>query len=196
MAARWPQVSLETVSWAIFEPEGGYLRRGSRAKGARWLPRRRRRVSEVATLPGLTASGTGLSLSDGSKLEADQYVFACGPWLGILFPEAVGNQIRPTKQDVFFFGTPAGDNRFTETSCRSGPITATNLLWNPRQSGRGFKVAGDNRGAEFDPTSGERPVSPEGLKVSAPTLPCRFPCNEGCSAAGDSRLPVRKQPGQ
>ena len=56
----------------------------------------------------------GLALSDGSHLKADIYVFACGPWLGKLFPQTIGDLIQPTKQDIFFFGTPAGDDRFTD----------------------------------------------------------------------------------
>ena len=32
----------------------------------------------------------GVTLSDGSRIEADSYVFACGPWLGKLFPDVVG----------------------------------------------------------------------------------------------------------
>ena len=115
-------------------------------------------------------------LSDGSKLIADQYVFACGPWLGKLFPQTIGNHIRPTKQDVFFFGTPAGDDRFSETKL---PVWADHrerfIYGIPAADGRGFKVADDTRGPEFDPTSGERVVSEEGLKLIRDYVAFRFP---------------------
>ena len=42
------------------------------------------------------------------------FVFACGPWMGKLFPQTIGANLQATKQDVFFFGTPAGDRRFNE----------------------------------------------------------------------------------
>ena len=178
MAARWPQINLEAVHWGIYEPEGGSLTArvacqtvldGFLAEGGEYR--------QVAALPrDLDGKWDRLSLSDGSKLEADQYVFACGPWLGRLFPETVGNLVRPTKQDVFFFGTPAGDSRFTETSL---PVWADHrdrfIYGIPGNQGRGFKVADDTRGAEFDPTSGERTVSPEGLKVIRDYIAFRFP---------------------
>jgi sarcosine oxidase len=178
MAARWPQINLEAVHWGIYEPEGGFLTA---------------RVACQAVLNGFLAGGgeykqaavpprdldgqwDSLSLSDGSKLEADQYVFACGPWLGKLFQEVVGNHIRATKQDVFFFGTPAGDDRFTESKL---PVWADHrerfIYGIPGNEGRGFKVADDTRGPEFDPTSGERTVSVEGLKAIRDYVAFRFP---------------------
>ena len=117
-----------------------------------------------------------LTLSDGSNLTADQYIFACGPWLGKLFPETVGNHIRATKQDVFFFGASAGDARFNENTL---PVWADHrdrfIYGIPGNAGRGFKVADDTRGPEFDPTSGERTVSLEGLKIIRDYIAFRFP---------------------
>jgi monomeric sarcosine oxidase len=178
MAARWPQINLEAVHWGIYEPEGGFLTarvacqavlEGFLAEGGEYR--------QVAALPrDLDGKRDSLSLSDGSKLEADQYVFACGPWLGKLFPEAVGNRIRATKQDVFFFGTPAGDDRFTEEKM---PVWADHrdrfIYGIPGNQGRGFKVADDTRGPEFDPTTGDRTVSTEGLKAIRDYIAFRFP---------------------
>ena len=45
----------------------------------------------------------------------------------------------------------------------------------PGNQWRGFKVADDTRGAPFDPTSGERVVSPEGLRAARDYLGFRFP---------------------
>jgi sarcosine oxidase len=178
MRVRWPQINLEAVHWGIYEPEGGFLTarvacqavlNGFLAEGGEY--------KQAAVPPrDLDGQWDSLSLSDGSKLEADQYVFACGPWLGKLFPEVVGNRIRATKQDVFFFGTPAGDDRFTESKL---PVWADHrdrfIYGIPGNEGRGFKVADDTRGLEFDPTSGERTVSVEGLKAIRDYVAFRFP---------------------
>lgn len=179
MAARWPQINLEGVHWGIYEPDGGFLRAraaclavldGFLAEGGEYR--------QAAAVPRDLDGGKwdSLPLSDGSKLVADQYVFACGPWLGKLFPETIGNLIRATKQDVFFFGTPAGDDRFHESTL---PVWADHrdrfIYGIPGNDGRGFKVADDTRGPEFDPTSGERTVSPEGLKAIRDYVAFRFP---------------------
>jgi len=176
---RWPQINVEDVRWAIYEPEGGFLAarsacqavvEGFLAEGGEY--------KEVAVLPDDLETGVhdGLMLSDGAKLIADRYVFACGPWLSKLFPETIGNRIRPTKQDVFFFGTPAGDDRFSETSL---PVWADHrdrfIYGIPAADGRGFKIADDTRGIEFDPTSGERVVSQDGLKTLRDYVAFRFP---------------------
>jgi glycine/D-amino acid oxidase-like deaminating enzyme len=178
MAARWPQINLEGVHWGIYEPEGGFLmaRDGCQAVLDGFLAEGGE-YRQVAVVPrDLEGKWDSVSLSDGSKLDADQYVFACGPWLGKLFPETVGNRIRPTKQDVFFFGAPAGDDRFTESKL---PVWADHrdrfLYGIPGNQGRGFKVADDTRGPEFDPTSGERTVSADGLRVIRDYIAFRFP---------------------
>jgi glycine/D-amino acid oxidase-like deaminating enzyme len=180
---RWPQINVKGVRWAIHEPEGGFLAarvacqavvEGFLAEGGEYR--------QVAVLPhGLESRvRDGLILSDGSKLIADQYVFACGPWLGGLFPETIGNRIRPTKQDVFFFGTPAGDGRFSEAHL---PVWADHrdrfIYGIPATHGRGFKVADDTRGIEFDPTSGERVVSDGGLRIIRDYIAFRFPAMKG-----------------
>ena len=53
-----------------------------------------------------------LVASDGTRITAGTYVFACGPWLPKLFPAVLGDRIRPTRQEVFFFGSQPGDRRF------------------------------------------------------------------------------------
>jgi len=176
---RWPQINFEQVKWGIYEPDGGFLTANVACQevvkafvdqGGEY---RQRAVDAPAIERG---QFTGLSLSDGTRLVADQYVFACGPWMGKLFPETIGPLIRATKQDVFFFGTPPGDERFSEGR---HPVWADHrgrfLYGIPANHGRGFKIADDTRGPEFDPTSGERTVSAEGLKVVRQYLGFRFP---------------------
>jgi glycine/D-amino acid oxidase-like deaminating enzyme len=179
LSRRWPQINLEAVHWGIYEPEGGYLTAriacqavldGFLAEGGEY--------KQLAVLPRNLEDSKwdGLPLSDGSKLNADQYIFACGPWLGKLFPETIGQRIRPTRQEVFFFGTPAGDDRFTDAKF---PVWADHrdkfMYGIPGNQGRGFKIADDTRGPEFDPTSGERAVSAEGLKSVRDYIAFRFP---------------------
>ena len=183
MAKRWPQINFEDVRWGIYEPDSGFLCartacqavvNGFVAEGGEY--------KQAAVMPKRLEDEyrDGLKLSDGTNMRADQYVFACGPWLGKLFPEAVGDLIQPTKQDVFFFGTPAGDDRFSETKL---PVWADHrdrfIYGIPASDGRSFKIADDTRGPEFDPTSGERTVSAETLKLVRDYVGFRFPAMKG-----------------
>jgi glycine/D-amino acid oxidase-like deaminating enzyme len=103
-------------------------------------------------------------------------VFACGPWLGKLFPETLGALIRPTQQDIFFFGPPAGDSRFTDAHLPVWGDHGDCFFYGiPGDGRRGFKVADDTRGGDFDPTGGERVVSQSTLKRVREYIAVRFP---------------------
>ena len=182
-AKRYPQINFERVEWALVEKEGGYLtaRRACEAVLEGFLAEGGE-YRQVSVSPAGIESGRlgGLALSDGTKLVADAYVFACGPWLGKLFPDAVGNLIRSTRQEVFFFGTPAGDSRFSEEALPVWIDNGERLFYGvPGNQWRGFKLADDTRGAPFDPTSGERVASPEGLEKARDYLGFRFPALKG-----------------
>jgi glycine/D-amino acid oxidase-like deaminating enzyme len=184
MAKRWPQINLEGVGWGIYEPHGGFLAarvacqavlEGFLAEGGEY--------KQIAVLPRDLERGASdsLALGDGSKLLADQYVFACGPWMGKFFPETVGDKIHVTKQDVFFFSTPAGDERFSEEKLPAWADHRERFIYGipgsllPGNPGRGFKIADDTRGPEFDPTTGERVVSAETVRIVREYLDFRFP---------------------
>ena len=119
---------------------------------------------------------SSVQLTDGSRLTADAFVFACGPWLGALFPDVIGERVRPTRQEVFFFGTPAGDRRFTEEALPVWADHGTRFMYGiPGNEWRGFKVADDTRGPLFDPTTGERKPSDAALQIAREYLAYRFP---------------------
>jgi len=179
LAKRWPQINFEGVEWGVFEPESGFLtarvacRRvveGFVAEGGEYR--------QAAVLADNLESGPWktIALSDGSQLKTDRYVFACGPWMGQLFPKTIGSKIQSTKQDVFFFGAPSGDSRFDEEHL---PVWADHhgrfMYGIPGNQGRGFKIADDTRGPEFDPTVGERVVAEERLKLARDYMAFRFP---------------------
>jgi glycine/D-amino acid oxidase-like deaminating enzyme len=179
MKKRWPQVNFTDVHWGIFEPECGYLdaRVSCQAVVDAFIGGGGS-YKQLAVLPdGLESSPLrSLMLSDGSRLRADYYVFACGPWLGKLFPETLGAVIRPTQQDIFFFGPPAGDSRFTDAHLPVWGDHSDRFFYGiPGDGRRGFKVADDTRGGDFDPTDGDRVVSQATLKRVREYIAFRFP---------------------
>jgi glycine/D-amino acid oxidase-like deaminating enzyme len=176
---RYPQVRLEGIERALFEPESGCLlaRRACAAvtdalvaEGGRYLRQHGR--------PGAIANGamTGVHLDDGSVLTADAFVFASGPWLGTLFPGVLGRLITVPRQEVLFFGTPPGEHRYDEGQF---PIWADfgERLWYgiPGNENRGFKIADGTPGPSFDPTTGDRTVSEAGVRAARDYMARRFP---------------------
>ena len=178
-ARRFPQVRFTGVRSVYYEPEAGYLlaREACRAV-ADAVVREGGRYGRAEALPGRITRGAldGLRLSGGSRLEADAYVFACGPWLGSLFPGVVGDRVRPTRQEVLFFGAPPGDDRFDADALPVWVDFGARVVYGiPGHEGRGFKFADDTRGPEVDPTSLDRAPDPAGIRRARRFLAERFP---------------------
>ncbi len=178
-AKRYPQIDFQGVHWVLREERAGYLlARQACAAAVEGFVSEGGEYRQAAVEPGEIRAGAmgPIRLSDGWTLAADAYVFSCGPWLGKLFPEVLGDLIRPTRQDVFFFGTPAGDARFSEAKLPVWVDFGSQLIYGiPGNERRGFKVADDTRGVPFDPTDGERTPSAEALKTARGFLARRFP---------------------
>ena len=176
--SRWPQVDFAGVSSLMFEPEAGYLL--ARQSCAAVVERARARGAEYRTIaarpPSLRGALDRLSLTDGGSLRGDVFVFACGPWLGRLFPDGVGGRVRSTRQEVFYFGPAAGDARYDERSLPVWVDFGERLVYGiPGNAHRGFKIADDTAGPEFDPTSGDRTNSVEAITAARRFLQRRFP---------------------
>ena len=177
-AERWPQINFEDVSWGIYEPDSGYLaaRRACEAVLDAFL-QGGGQYRQVQAAPGPIASNRmqGISVSPGEILNADCYVFACGPWLGKVFPFLVPT-ITPTRQEVFFFGTAAGDIAFTDARLPAWIDGGKHRFYGiPGNHWRGFKLADDARGPVIDPTSMQRQISDDGLAAARTYLRLRFP---------------------
>jgi glycine/D-amino acid oxidase-like deaminating enzyme len=179
MKKRWPQINFEGIEWGVFEPECGYLdaRASCQAVAEAFVAAGGKYRQAAILADGLeTGSLRSLTLQDGSRIKADYYVFACGPWLGKMFPKAVGELVQATKQDIFFFGTPAGDDRFHDANLPVwGDHRGRFRYGIPGSDRRGFKIADDTRGPAFDPTDGERVVNAETLRDIREYVGFRFP---------------------
>ncbi len=178
---RFPQIDFGESCWAIFEPDSGALlaRRAVQA------------VTEAAVGIGgdyfresvLPVAGGGrleeIVTAGGLKLSAGSYVFACGPWLPKLFPHLLGSRIYPTRQEVFFFGAPAGDNAYAAPRMPAWIDFGAEFYGLPDLENRGFKLALDRHGAAVDPDTDERTVTPNLLQEVRRFLGTRFPALKG-----------------
>jgi sarcosine oxidase len=162
IARRWPQLRFYDVSWGVLEPESGLLL----ARDAVQMLVKEVVEDGVDYIPfaASTPSGNGrlvnIKNTDGSPIMAGTFIFCCGPWLPKIFPELLGDRIFPTRQEVFFLGTPAGSTDFRPPKMpvwlhRTHPGLPYAL---PDIEGRGFKIAFDRHGERFDPDTGTRVI--------------------------------------
>ena len=178
-AKRWPQIDFKGVSHLHYEPEAGYLlARNACRLVAEAVVREGGSYQQSDVRPGPIVDGkmSALRLHDGGSAEFDAVIFACGPWLGELFPELLGPHLAPTRQEVFYFGTPAGDTRFEEGNLPVWIDFGERIHYGiPGNQLRGFKIADDTHGDRIDPTSFDRLPRPETLERIRGFVAERFP---------------------
>jgi monomeric sarcosine oxidase len=165
---RWPQLRFPDVTWGVFEPESGALmarrsvqtlvgslgKNGVDYRGAAVVP------------PQGSGRLAAVQTTAGETLSAGQFVFACGPWLPKLFPALLGDRIFVTRQEVFFVGTPPGNDDFSASRLPAWihhthperPYSIADI------EGRGWKLAFDTHGAPQDPDEATRLVPPESIE--------------------------------
>ena len=183
---RWPQIDFGPNTWAIHEPESGFLIafhavqavvQMAKAKGVEYL-------EEAVVPPEVKGRLGSIATLSGKKVRADVFVFAAGPWLPKLFPDLLGERIFPTRQEVFYFGPPPGDSRFGPPAMPVWVDFAEEIYGIPDFKGRGFKVAPDRHGTAFDPDTGSRVVSSETLSSVREFVGRRFPALKGAPLVG------------
>ena len=176
-AVRWPHINFDGIRRVYLEGEAGYL---FAARACDAVVRELLRAGgsyRQAAVASISADGArpDVRLHDGSRLDGDRFVFACGPWLGRLFPDVIGERVRATRQEVFYLGTPP-DDRFVEPSMPAWVDLSDRFMYGiPGNQYRGFKVADDTRGPDFDPTSGDRMPTVEGERIVRRFVSHRFP---------------------
>ncbi|HQQ97363.1 MAG TPA: FAD-dependent oxidoreductase [Cyclobacteriaceae bacterium] len=156
MVVRYPMINTEGLHHGVLDPSAGFLLAQSAM---------RRVVEEFVQIGGefiqrfaipgyVDRQIQHLDLSDGSKLHADAYIFATGPWLGQQFPEVLGERLSCSQQEVFYFEIPKGlpHNQLPAWLDADGKVFFYGIPGSPS----GFKIGVDRRGPPLDPNQKER----------------------------------------
>ena len=174
---RYPQIGLDGITRGLLEPGSGVLmaRRAVAAivgnaanNGVEY------RVSKIREPRGPGAISS-VTTSTGQRIEANDFVFACGAWLGKIFPDVLGSRIFPSRQEVFFFGVPAGDERFAPPALPTWLFQEDEIYGMPDLESRGLKIAVDRHGERVDPDTQSRLASAEGAEEARRFVEQRFP---------------------
>jgi len=179
LRARYPQVAWDGVELGLFEPELGALmaRRALQTLVREFVSAGGAYRLAAVRPPADAAALEGVTTAAGETLRAERYVFACGPWLPRLFPALLGTRIFPTRQEVFFFAPPDGDDRFAPGRLPGwADFNDGDIYYGfPDLEARGFKIAHDRHGERFDPDSGDRRPTAAALADVRAYLARRFP---------------------
>ncbi len=159
---RYPQLSFDDVTWGVLEPHSGLLMARQAVQALVKEVVRGGGEYRIASVLPPQGNGvlTGIKTTTGDSVAAATFIFACGPWLPKLFPGLLACRIFPTRQEVFFLGPPPGSSDFCSPQMpvwlHHGHPDIPYAL--PDIECRGFKIAFDRHGPEFDPDTGSRGV--------------------------------------
>ena len=174
LRTRYPQLNFDGIDWAILESDAGVLM-ARRAVQAVALKARSNGVDYLEEAIPTPVTSRNLITTNGREIAAEHVVFACGPWLPKLFPDLLGGLIYVTKQEIFFLGVPPGDDLFKPPKLPVW-VDFNDLVYAmPNLDARGFKLAIDAHGPEFDPDHGERVVSETSIPAVREYLKRRMP---------------------
>lgn len=176
---RYPQLNVEDVRTAFWEPEAGYLKaRKACQLVVDTFVKEGGDFRREKALPAKAKGGvlSGIKLVSGELFQADAYVFACGPWMPTVFPEALGDLLAISRQEIHYFGLPEYTEAFRVPSLPIWVDMGEKVMYGvPDHDGRGFKLADDTREGPIDPSHDDRQVSTEKLRQVKAYLAHRFP---------------------
>ena len=162
----YPSFNGDDLSFIVFEPTGGILRARKSVNALRSA------FSEMGGnfIQGRAENIGGRVMVNGTDVGGDIVVWACGPWIPLLFD--LGMDLQVTTQEVIFFESPPewdAPNVPAYTDIEEAFYGCGGC------EGRPFKLASDVRGKEFNPDKDERELSKEQLKWCKDYLTKRFP---------------------
>jgi glycine/D-amino acid oxidase-like deaminating enzyme len=180
---RWPAFHVDDINAVLYEPNAGVVRARRatesvaevfRYEGGRMV------IGRVVPPEEGQFDGSTLKLTDGTTIGGDAFVFAVGPWLGKTFA-IMKNRMRTPLGTVIYFGTPAGDSRFTHPNMPSWNFPGTTGWPGLPVDNRGFRVrggggGGGNRNATASAPGGAAPgEAPPGNSAAPPATAATTP---------------------
>jgi sarcosine oxidase len=172
----FPSFDRSGLAFILLEPEAGVLRA---QRAVRALARQAAEHGATVLQAKATPEYDRARLEDGRTLEADAVVWACGAWLGRLFPAHVA--VRSTRQELFFFDGGA--------AWRAPEVPAyvdfDHAIYGTRDiDGLGVKAAPDFDGPPLDPDAELPPATVESEALARRFLATRFPALAAAPLAG------------
>jgi glycine/D-amino acid oxidase-like deaminating enzyme len=195
---RFPAINTIDLNHGWFDPFGGYLKaRESCQAVAEAFANEGGEFIQAHVKPGTVALGNiqPLELSNGQKLQADVYLFACGSWLGKVFPELLGNFITCTRQEAYYFGVPENLSQQFDSMPVWVDVDGKDFYYGiPGNASRGFKIGVDRRGEKFDPTNSNRILNPDVLTHARTFIEHRFPALKNAPLVENRVCPYENSP--
>jgi glycine/D-amino acid oxidase-like deaminating enzyme len=198
LTKRFQLIRTNDLHHAYFDPYGGYLKARESMQAVKdAFVQEGGRFIQTIVKPGKITTGKiqDIILGDNSSIKADAYLFACGPWLGQLFPDVLGQTITCSKQEAYYFGVPSAKSAQFDNLPVWIDVDGKDFYYGiPGNANRGFKIGVDKRGENFDPSNSERSLNPEVLHHARKFIEHRFPEMKGAPLVENRVCPYENSP--
>jgi N-methyl-L-tryptophan oxidase len=169
---RLPLIDPRGLEYGLWEPESGfvYARRATQAT-----------VRLFVELGGELRRGVGGTdgqerpLVDGRPVDAGVIVFACGAWMGGLFPRTLGRLLEIVRQDVMMVEPPPGSTGYDADNFPAWIDHGYPAYGIPSTGGYGFKAVINWRGLTVDLDRDDRLIGQTSVARTRRYLAHRFP---------------------
>jgi sarcosine oxidase len=189
LQSRFPMIDFEGIEVGLFEPKFGALmaRRSVQTLVDRFVRAGGEyRLGAALPVQASSAALESVKMGSGESLAADRFVFALGPWLPKIFPAVLGKKIFATRQEVFYFATPAGDKSYLPRAMPGwADFNAGDIFYGfPDLENRGVKFANDKHGVIVDPDTQDRRPTQAAIDEIIAFRDRRFPGLRGAQLIG------------
>lgn len=195
---KYPIVNTSDLHHAWYDPYGGFLlARQSCQIVLEHFIKEGGNFIQAHVKPGEIKSEKmeSVQLSNGEQIIADAYIFACGSWLGQVFPEVLSNVITCTKQEVYYFGVPKNRSAEFDRFPVWVDVDGKDFYYGiPGNTSRGFKIGVDKHGIKFDPTHGDRIADTNVLSEARKFIGHRFPLLKNAPLVESRVCPYENSP--
>ncbi len=183
--ALFPDLGIDDITRVLFEPDAAIIRataaveslvRRAKSHGAAFMAERAR-----------PAGPRTIELHGRGEHEADVVIWACGAWLGGLFPDEA--PVRATWQDVLHWLSPP--------AWRDGPAwfdEAAGLYGFPDIDGLGIKALSHEPGRQFDIENEARVADAAAIDALSQYIARRFPALAGTGVVSARVMPYEMTP--
>ena len=195
---RYSIINTSGLHHAWLDPFGGYLKARESCQAVfEAFVKEGGNFIQASVKPGTITSGeiNNIQLHSGENITADAYIFACGSWLGKIFPEILSHTITCTKQEAYYFGVPKELSQQFDQLPAWVDLDGKDFYYGiPGNASRGFKIGVDIRGENFDPTDGDRIINPDVLMRARNFLAHRFPTLKNAPLVENRVCPYENSP--
>ncbi len=196
--AKYPHVNTDDLHHAYLDAFGGYLKaRESCQSVLDAFIQEGGEYIQSFVIPDKLESDrlNSISLSNGSRVNSDVFLFACGSWLGKMFPDVLSSVITCTRQEAYYFGVPPTHVKAFDTMPVWIDVDGKDFYYGiPGNANRGFKLGVDERGDSFDPNVGDRILNQQVLEKARKFIGHRFPALKNAPVLESRVCPYENSP--